>query len=536
MMRLRCTLWLPATLLAFAGSSHAQTYQAIGVGSSALFLEVGEAAYQEAGSAPFTAPAHIWTHSGGTCGAATAVCAVDNRDTTNIPAESGNAWIVWDSSTPPNIWAYVQTDSTVGDRLFAAVDSSGNHAGKISVPSGLAGTAGSNLLSGVGITDESLPSSIQSAVDGQLFSMAGTDIRLEDARFATARALRSCGTTIDTTYGLGYQGAITGIGVPIAGYPAYGGNSFNVIDFASGLGTDTTDPISGGTVAAKNTVPLGAAPVLVLVNKTGSAWSSISNISSAALSGFLDGTLSNGSYPSSVVSLVREGLSGTYNTMEYNEPNTTVLGSSQEGLLGTDENCSGGTVASNPLDVTQSGGNSVTRRRVIGTGNMVNTVRDVTNAIGYSFWSFSGVANCLANCKYLTVDGVDPIKDSYSDGTIPDLAHAGDVTFSNIGSYPIWSVLRVFTDNPTPSSIVTLISDAQSYTSSRPDFIPAGSFNYVRSHFVRIGLGPAANGSGGDCTDPESGGDVGGVVYTIAADQAYCTSMGVTTGQTGQRR
>src|SRR3974390_859059 len=87
--------------------------------------------------------------------------------------------------------------------------------------------------------------------------------------------------------------------------------------------------------------------------------------------------------------------------------------------------------------------------------------------LGYFYWSAANAASFTAlNGKYLTVNGVDPIQDAYTDGVFPgvDSAHPlSNVTFRglNIGDYPIWSVLRIISNSPTPIGVTTLISAAQ---------------------------------------------------------------------------
>jgi hypothetical protein len=157
---------------------------------------------------------------------------------------------------------------------------------------------------------------------------------------------------------------------------------------------------------------------------------------------------------------------------------------------------------------------------------------------------------------YLEVDGVDPLLSSGYTGTIPTTpAEIANVTLTNVanGSYPIWSLLRLVTVGTTVNPNVTnLANAAQQFvpqgTSGRPDFIPAPSLTVVRSHFLPPYPTPAdgptgtvANGHVGSitnsaCTAPEFGGDVGGKVFTLAADSAFCTDNGVTTGHTGLRQ
>jgi len=57
----------------------------------------------------------------------------------------------------------------------------------------------------------------------------------------------------------------------------------------------------------------------------------------------------------------------------------------------------------------------------------------------------------------------------------------------------------------------------------------------LRSHYKQSGIFPA-NGSGGDCTNGEAGGDVGGAVLTIQGDQDYCAATSTKSGRTNLKQ
>ena len=206
--------------------------------------------------------------------------------------------------------------------------------------------------------------------------------------------------------------------------------------------------------------------------------------------------------------LLREPLSGTYNTMEFNIPNSKEIASSQE--IGVTP------PGDNPLDQTYASGGS--RQRVVGTSEMVSEVSSIPDSLGYSFWSFGNFAHVTTETKYLTVDGVDPLRASYTGGTFPTCAAppcTGALTFPNVknGTYPIWSVLRIVTASPIPAGISKLVSTAIANATTIPDFVPATQLFVFRSHYNQVGI-VGANGH----KNPEKGGDVGGAVYTVQAD------------------
>ncbi len=191
------------------------------------------------------------------------------------------------------------------------------------------------------------------------FNAAGTDVRPEDALYATTRALAAyngivppatSGTTTATLTGLGYGGAST-TGCAAAGSSTVGcgiwdsfaqGSQFNVLKFALG----GTDPIASGTAPTYTTVSVGAAPVVVLVgNEDTSNLGSTSGgnyvytdinrqVLAQVFSGWTQcvadlstssaGALGSGAAPLQVIH--REPLSGTYNTFEFTAVNTQAGG------------------------------------------------------------------------------------------------------------------------------------------------------------------------------------------------------------------
>ena len=200
---------------------------------------------------------------------------------------------------------------------------------------------------------ENLPSAVFNALNGAMVNAAMTDIRPEDALFATNRALVPL---TSNRSGLGYGPAP--IGVPILS--AFSTKSVLPVQFA----ITGTDPISGQPARANYiTTSIGAAPVLVFVNKTntlsGHLGSSVfTNVNRFVLADLLNGrqagyylltrtrdrapTLGLPAVPIHV--RLREPLSGTYNTMEFCIPNSKEIATSQE--VGVTP------PANNPLNIT----------------------------------------------------------------------------------------------------------------------------------------------------------------------------------------
>ncbi len=637
-MKLRFISLAIAAVLAFAAASfnvpaHAQTIQLTIIGSSAQYYEAAQADY-----------------------AAKGCFYIDNNKDTVISDTRGTApnnvaltdhaafWVAWSAGTGTcaapagtyDIDFYMNTDSVVGTRCFMAS------------PSCLVTVAlqGTDSAFNCGTTPTNVPCTplpvgpsptpnFTTILTSIPINTAATDIRPEDGMFATLRALTPCGTAIvsgSQYLGIGDQTTDANQGYPIGGTTsAFGGftglgSSFNVGNFA----IYGNDPASGSSIANGTgnnwtVIQVGAAPELVIVNASdGSGLGSIaiSNINRATLAGFVDGTFGavediipqaySGVNEVPVNTVLREYLSGTYNTFEYAIPNDLENQSSQEiGLAAADSatgwpidycsNASGsadptltvtnsnvsgpvwGLGASltadesapyNPLGVSEAHTNvTSTRSREIGTGNMVKAILGTEDGLGYAFWSESNFSSATpTTIKYLTVDGVDPIEEVWQDGEVPTPTNnlESNVSFSHVkdGSYPIWSILRMITsttntsggDNPCniasggalqtggtacSSLVTTLTTDEQKYvTPDFPDFVLKDQLSVVRSHFSPPGItyrsylgGTHLNApSNGDAGAVESGGDVGGMVYSFQADNDYAVEASNTTGNVGHRQ
>jgi hypothetical protein len=316
---------------------------------------------------------------------------------TNPISDSANPfWVIWDFNTVCNAYAYWTIDSGAGVKDFFAYEkyTASNDSNRVysslaaaygqittsSITSstenqvgGLADTVGPTdpgFLAIVGVLNvtpetrvnvsgnQPAPAycgNLTTTTTGYLtqwqcyFNVGATDVRPEDALYATTRALTSyngydiaaSGTenviskvgTAQLT-GLGYNtagnGTCTGtatVGCTIT--DAFNqGKSFNVVTFK----LSGTDPISGGTLPAYTTLSTGAEPVLVFAHNgtvlgTTSGGNYIySDINKQLLAQIFSGwthctgdllTTSAPGAGSPIQVVQREPLSGTYNTFEF---------------------------------------------------------------------------------------------------------------------------------------------------------------------------------------------------------------------------
>jgi hypothetical protein len=575
-MKLKGMLLVAAVVLACAAASvnaHAQTVNLAIMGSSALYQEVGQADY--------AAKTCIFINS--TKGFNIVDSRVDTAhaaDTVNV-TDTAAAWVAWTPATAGNCGSgpatgasidfYMNTDSVLGDRCFFASPSC-----VVSTNASFSATCGTALP---GTQCTNLPTTVQNAINnsgaGTHINVAATDIRPEDAMFATLRALTPCDQLVGGSsqyYGLGLQTTnsnvattVSGSAATIQGFTLLGG-SFHINNFAI-MGNDpaTGSAIANGTGNGWSVVGVGAAPIVVFVNPTnpnGLGSLAVSNISRATLSGFQDGSLGTvtdmvpqawAQAPAGVNTFIREPVSGTYNTTEYAVANSTQNLSSQDnGVQSTNgfapTYCTGATVTNdvvsgaswplggitNPLSESGThGGVAYTRSRAIGTGNMVTSVEKVKDGLGYAFWSQANFSSTTPfNAKYLSVDGVDPIQEVWQDGEVPTTSNGllGNVSFSHVkdGSYPIWSTLRLVTDSTHLTSVQSLATSAQNFVTPQfPDFVLPNQMAVVHSHFTPPGVtfpgnsGNPSNGVFNASTAPEAGGDVAGVIYSFQADKDF---------------
>jgi len=553
-------------LASVAGSASvkAQTVELNGLGSSGLFLELGLGANDSAGG--INAPC-VWSENTNTVQA-------NDTSTGSTLSDKGSAWVAWTKGTGTcaapatgyKVYSYLSTDSVVGNRCLYNANLS---TAKCSIAYPTTDPSSAGIILGAS-GEVALPTVVATALNSAKVNYAGTDIRPEDAEFAITRALTNCGSVVgsSTQYlGLGYTN-----GTAINSF--FSTSSFNVINFALPSSFTVT--------------PVGATPIIVAVNDSstgGTGLRAFSNITSQNLAFILDGT---SSYTSNVSTAgtttgspiyvnIREPLSGTYNTTEFNVPNRVgtsggSFATSQDVGLNqpsTQRNCTVtspwpvpsttvSTVKENALNfATPSGG---ARQRAIGTGQELSEI--VTNAhgqtIGYGFWSFANFAglSAVTTAKYYDVDGVDPLNTS---NVIPGSSTTISLSTTADGKYPIWSLLRLVNVGSTQNSnVAALATAAQTYSSgSHVDFVPLDQMEVVRSHFSPAGqtVASLSNGSGSsawgsntalDCNSAETGGDVGGVVIGLnttsltqlpltKSDETYCLNTNAS-GQTGSRR
>ena len=462
-------LALAATAV-FASALSAQTLQVLTAGSSAQFGPFAEAAWSLATSGGVTA--YHYTVKSGACPTSTqntsCYAYLNDSRSTSIAPEPGNLWVVWNST---QIWAYLSVDSTVGVRAFQAVPRATLVLNLPATPQSAYNTYFD------GNADTALPSTVSAALNGAALTAANTDIRPEDALFATNRTLNTLeyatssgsliGNAIQSTFGTS----------PAVAHP---------VSFALSGGTD---PISSKTVPTIYTLPIGAAPVVFLANTTN--LSGATNISSAHAASLFSGTgncagnLLDGISSSVALSpVLREPLSGTMNTVEYSV--FVPGGSSQE--TGVNDAYHAPTYSNiNPLKLPCGSGY---RYRGVGTGDEVKAVQGTatgytgtTNTVGYAFYSVESVAPS-SSYKYITLDGVDPINSSYVAGVLPtcatvsgvyDCPVAGGSSFPNLrnGSYKAWSVYRLITDSTGLTNAQALVSASQAPVDTKiPDYVP----------------------------------------------------------------
>jgi len=505
--RIAMALSLAVMMSAGLSSFAATTVQLNAAGSSAMFNLAALASAQAAGCGT-----NIWTKKNGASG-------IDSRRG-DIPAQTGNIWIVWNNQKTV-VCSYLSVDSTVGNILFFA-----QPVATISIPSTEIGTSGDNLIPT--LTDVPLDATVYAALNNKPFNAAMTDIRSEDALFAVNRALAPYTNDAHCT-GLGYTGDGL-VGTPIKSSQS----SKQVVPVAFSI--SGTDPFNGAAIPSWTSLNVGAEPIVVFVNTlSGSDFASTNytNVDRFVLSDLLNGTLTRTRDTANVAGLpsngvhvfLREPLSGTYNTTEFNIPGSAEIGTCQE--LNVDP------AVDNPLNQSYASGGS--RQRVVGTGEMVSTVGSVANGLGYSFWSTGNFASVLTKAKYLAVDGSDPLNYSWfqSRGAFPNCVAPcpGLIPFTNIlnGSYPAWTILRVTcytTNGVCPTGVTKVVSAAQGQFNKVPDLVPVSLLQVFRSHFDRPGeLAPASNGNAGE--PAESGGDEGGAVFTKNADNDFHADTGL---------
>jgi hypothetical protein len=574
-----CTAALAmAGMLLFASTSNAQIPQIVAVGSSGVFTTtvISMIAGDPITSAGSLCGTHVWTAGSGIASG------IDSRNG-SIPAEGGNVAIVWDNdTTPTTVCVYLSVDSVVGQRLFLGQTASGN--ATLSLTAAATTTAGANKVSFVTDTATTgLPTAVYNAVNGKHFNVAFTDIRPEDGQLAYGRAACTrSGTTDPSCFGYGPLG---GIGTAIQS--SYSQTSAQVVAYS----ISGTDPFTGVAIPAFKSINIGAIPILLFYNTSDTAAGGLgnlnpTNINSSTATAFWSGLIgindqlvgfSTGT-PKAIHVVLREPVSGTYNTFEWQLIHTRDHRSgdfTQEyGFGPTPAGCFTPpnpatfvppTVScANPANVTGQQGSTFGgfRTRAIGTGEMVNAVNSTNNpnSIGYAFWGL-GTFGGKTHVKYLQLNGVDPLYPSYSTSSgNPNIANCSGAfnlgtfscsgplpTFDNVknGNYRVWSTIRAvvfqsYNGTAVPDLIqamqdqahvnipdlVPSVYCASAACSSKVDGMPA-----FRTHYPVSGLSanngttsPSTGFCAADQTAPncfEEGGDMAGVPFLDLQDQDY---------------
>ncbi len=541
-------LVLTASLCVMPQAHAATTVKVILAGSSAMWQSMALAAYKSGGCVSGgTAPCFHYTGSNFNLS--------DGRPTVlggSTAVDLGNVWIVWDSNaTSTNIWAYIKVDSAVGDRCYFAQPQCNINISSFPAPANLI----SSSLWGDNSSDSTPPAAVSALFTGGtlLVNTAATDIRPEDALFATCRANSKLGGGVDGLAGLGYgsnsSGTCPAFGATLANLEgsdilsAYPGSTSTAHVLAFAL--SGKDPFTGTIVPTASSVSVGAAPIIFITQRTG-ALSTVTNATDSELQAVFGGSNCNadafGAPSASIQAYLREPLSGTMNTTEYTVFRYPAFsGVSQET----------GVSANNPLSKSCTSGGK--RFRSIGTSEEVKAVlnsgaNNGTDGIGYTFFSYGNVSTIAdsASYGYLTLDGIDGIFHKYGSkvdpgqpsiaGALPSTATlpsscasnfpcaegkiwSGNLSFPNLrnGSYRAWSTLRVVSNGTPLTNVKLLVTGAQTYvTTTVPDFVPAvkvGSTDpglaLLRSHYTQEGVAPVNVATTGD-----KGGDQGGCILT----------------------
>jgi hypothetical protein len=421
--------------------AQAQTPRVIISGSSAMWQGAALGAYGGGTCSPLltgcVSPTMHWT---------SAKNSVNLNDQRPTPPnnDAGTLWIVWDSASPPNVWAYDKVDSVVGDRCLFARPSC-NIIGTL--PAGGAGAISSTLWG----ADTNLPASIITMFGGAgtPVTAAATDIRPEDAAFAECRVNSQLGASVaggglsDGLDGLGY-----GLGSPAnaAGVcPKFGAAPANLVgspikSAVSILEGGTTvaqanvvafnitghDPFNNTTVPAFTVTAVGAAPIIFITERDKGKLNNVTNANEIQLQQVFSGANCSGSgfdggVGGAINVFLREPLSGTFNTAEATVFRRPTIYPVAPGVLGISQETGVTPPADNPLAKVCAGGGGK-RWGVVGTGEEVAGVQNSGTAafgsldgIGYTFFSYgnvTGVAN-QAKYGYLQLNGVDPIFETY---------------------------------------------------------------------------------------------------------------------------
>lgn len=530
-----------------------------GVGSSAQYQVASLAAFQLAGGTGSGA-GHYTAKNAGEI--------IDTRDSA-IVNQLGNIAVVWNAAQT-QAWVYLSVDSVVGNRAYFAQPRT-----TLQLVSPL--PAAGNLISSNfwGADASTIPSAVITLINNQQFNAAYTDILPADAKFAQNRV--NCGTGTTATLGcLGYGTSDANVGTSIAS--AFSGTTAQPVNF----NIYGSDPITGNPIPNYTVVPVGVTPVVLIANRSNSnglGQAAFNDVTYQATIQLLftgtdcDGTAWGGfstsspNYQFAINPILREPLSGTMNTFEFNflvqnlQGSTTAGYFSQEGIFNSPyflPSTFGALqpATNNPLNGACPGGSSYAvgpqgaRKRAIGTGEEVSSVKSTTDSIGYIFFGYGNVTSIAGNplYGYLTYATIDPINPSGSystpyssgglsypgNGELPTCTApcgiAPGASFPNLrsGAYREWSLLRAVADagSAALTNVQALATVEQNeINGTQPDFLPFNpasdgdpGFLGYRSHFSPGMTGTpvvnynSTNTPNNGITSPtaEAGGDVGG--------------------------
>jgi len=534
-----------AAIVSVVPAQAATVVKVVGSGSSAMWQQFALAAFNglcDGGGAGSNNCSHFTVK--GKNGTNNYAQLFDQRSS-SIPNEAGSLWVVWGPDTngvDTDVWAYITEDSTLGNRCFFAtprcllqIDS-----GVITAtpPPTQTNQISAALFTGNGADAALLPQAIYTALNGHAVTAGMTDIRPEDAKFAQSRVVSVLNST--TYAGLGYgTGSATLVGTQIQGaaYAALGTASPGVFTPVA-FNITGKDPFTALAIPASTTIPVGAAPIIFIINRTAGgvlAGTNPININTFSAQRLYAGNncaasaidmITNGGADGPVHVVKREPLSGTYNTTEFTVMRTASQpnNSQETGWVPSTDN---GTIK----PCVHGGGD---RGVAIGTGNMVKVVKGTTDSIGYLFFSYGSVSSIAANANfgYLTLNGLDPITGTYTNGQLPTCAGpcalAPNTSFPTLrnGGYAAWSKYRVVTDKTgvNNTNTVALVNAAEATVNSIiPDFVPAAAqadgdlgLLVFRSHY---GTG-AHNGINNPPSAAEAGQDMGGCINLVADEKA----------------
>jgi len=542
---LSAALFAAAVVMATPAANAAAVVKVLGAGSSAMWQTAAIGAYEQLAG---TGGQHYTVK--GSCPTNSNCAQIHDSRSASILNEPGNLWVVW-NATQTEVWAYISVDSVVGNRSYFAVPRTTLQVDpetETGVPSSQTNLISSNLW---GADASVLPSAIFTALNNAEITTAFTDIRPEDAKFASCRVLNELNTT--TYSGLGYGTGTTCttlIGTQI--FSAVSTAVANPVNF----NIKGTDPFTSKSIPAYTTVDVGASPIVFIVNRTNQNGMGyglpgppvITNLTIPMAQTIWSGAecdtnaFQAAGPPTDVPVTVfqREPMSGTMNTTEFTTfrcGKTTggcpITGNSEDNSQEVGVNPPAGG-ANDPLNLPCTAGGG-SRKRGIGTSDLVNNgVLPTTDSIGYTFWGFGNVSKLAgsANYGYLTLSNVDPIQSAYTNGELPVCVSSTGVSgvcpatpgtsFPNLrnGTYTAWSVLRVVTNasgvNLTNTKLlVTAIQD--NVNTTVPDFVPFVAtggdpgLKLYRSHYLQSAVSPN-NGLSGQ---KEAGGDVGGCIETV---------------------